>query len=287
MRLSLLELGFWYSTSLRALGLPYGAVPAAVKMVQWADALHGLGARFLERRREEPLSVDPGAIRLTSDEGAVCRIGGGGQTSLLLGPAALDLACAKASGAGRGLAAVEKLRDLAWLGALAERAARRGFLCAVTFSAPADSREAGDLAALYSPARSIIALPADGHPLWIEAPFASSAHAALLAGELPGEPAELLRALLSPGEAGKPGFAVACYAPEAGALGELAAQARELAAATGARVWEPGAVAEAWRRLICDGLEVEDALYYSLANFGLTTVIRGSESSRRQAGADS
>lgn len=285
MRLALYETGFLFSTALRANGFPYGALQSAVRMVQWAEIFHGVGLRFLDRRRRAVHGHDPKAIRIVADGPNGATIDGGGQSALLLGPGALDLATAKAERNGTGVVTVTKLRDHLWLGQLAEQAAKRGLLCCLTFQAALNSAEAADLRVLYSPGRSIVAIPGDGAPHWIEAASAPVAHDRLMRDA--AAPRDVFAAdCLTPADDPQPGFIVVLQRLEAAALADTRDALLDAASRAGATVLDPGAVRALHRRALRDGFDVDPDDYYPLARYGLTTVIPSTEDSRAQAGAD-
>ena len=283
MRLSLLEAGFWYTGVLRAAGLPYGAVPAAVRMVQWADAHHGapeaLGHGFLARRRTH-LACDVSAPRLTGTGEPVVTIDGAGQSSLLVGPGALDLATVQARKTGVGAAVITNVSDLAWAGSLASHAAGRGLACFLSFACDPDGHEAADLAALYSIARTGVALPGDDGVRWIDFAVATANHDRLMAGADPAA-TDLDDDAFVPSEAPTPGVALVCWQPDRDFGDSIVAQA----IAAGARVLEPAAVAALDRAVIERGIAVDDDQWRSLASHALTTVIPGSKESLAGAGA--
>ena len=284
MRLSLLETSFWYTGVLRAAGLAYGAVPAAVCMVQWADAHHGepeaLGHGFLARRRAH-LACDATAPRLTGTGEPVVTIDGAGQSSLLVGPGALDLVTVQARASGIGAAVLTNVSDLAWVGSLASHAAGRGLACLLSLAGTSDDEEASDLAALYSMARTIVALPGDDGVRWIDFAVATANHDRLMAGADPAA-TDLGADAFMPSEAPTPGVAVVCWQPDRDFGDVIVAQAT----AAGARVNEPAAVAALERAVIEHGIAVDDDQWRGLATHALTTVIPSSEESLAGAGGD-
>jgi LDH2 family malate/lactate/ureidoglycolate dehydrogenase len=289
MRLSLLETGFWIGNALRAAGLPYGASSAAVRMAQWAEAFHGIGWTLIERRCGAGRGFDAPPARIVAEDPRGATIDAGGQSSLLLGPGALDLVCAKAHGEGAAAATIADLRDLAFLGQLCGHAARRGFLACLAFRADEAQEELHDLAALYGPGRGIVALPVPGReaPLWIELPRAPEGHGLIQSGAWRDlSPADLGAAFLAPAPAAAPGVTLAVAAIPEGEVDALARALRELAARHGAEVHTPEDVAATWRRVLEQGFEVDDARWESLARFALSAVVPSSEASRDQAGAD-
>ena len=286
MRLALYETGFLFSTALRANGFPYGALQSAVRMVQWAEIFHGVGLRFLDRQRRAVHGHDPKAIRIVADGPTGAAIDGGGQSALLLGPGALDLATAKADRNGIGVVTVTNLRDHLWLGQLAEQAAKRSLLCCLAFQAMPESAEAADLRVLYSPGRSIVAIPDGPAPHWIELTSASVAHDRLLRDGPDAPTDKLLQDVLAPADAPLPGFSMMLQRLDATVLAETRELLLDAASRVGATVLDPEAVAALHKRALRDGFDVDPDDYYPLARYGLTTVIPSTEDSRAQAGAD-
>ena len=287
MRQSLLETGFWYGNALRSLGLPYGAVAAAVKMVQWLEVFHGLGTACLERYRRAPMAFDPGAARILAEDKANLAVECGGQSSLLVGPGLLDMVTVTAQREGHAVARAAGLNHLAFLGALAERAATRGLAAVVTFQAEAGSGEAKDLAALYSAGRGIVALPLPDAPapLWAELAAAPALHGLIFAEALPlGE--ALAENALVPAADAQPGCSLLCLDPAALDLESFAATLRRAARDGGAKLLEPAEVAQLKRQAVERGLEVDGRAWQRLARFALTAVVPSSDESRAQAGAD-
>ena len=287
MRLSLNETYFLIGTVLRAQGFPYGALGGAVRMVQWAEIFHGVGVSFLERRRHRPAPpVDSSVMTLTAETATAAAIDAGGQSALLAGPLALDLATERARTRETGIVSLTGLSDLLWLGQLAEQAAKRGLACAVSFQADGEAAEARLLGELYSRGRSIVAVPlAEEGPLWIEMASAPASHDRLLSSLTGAFGDEVVRLSLTPAADSRPGATVICRTlpPEA-----CTALVGTLRAAAGAEclLLEPAQVAALHRRAVQEGFEVDPQEYYPLARFGLTTVIPSSDESRRQAGAD-
>jgi len=287
MRLSLNETYFLFSTVLRAKGFPYGALSGAVRMVQWAEIFHGIGLSFLERRRRAPAPpIGSTAITLLTETTTGTAIDAAGQSALLVGPCALDLATERARAQGLGIVSITKARDLLWLGQLAEQAAKRGLVCMVSFQAAADASEARLLGELYSRGRSVVALPQDEEsPLWIEMAAAPASHDLLMSSLTEALSDDFLRLALTPVAEARPGATIVCQSvtPEQSAtLG----QALRDAAGEHTTLLEPSEVAGLRRRAVQEGFEVDPKEYYPLARFGLTTVIPSSEDSRQQAGAD-
>lgn len=287
MRLSLNETHFLISTVLRAKGFPYGALNGAVRMVQWAEIFHGVGISFLERRRLSPgPPVDGGAITLVAETATGVAIDAGGQSALLAGPSALDLATERARSRDVGVVSITKLSDMLWLGQLAEQAAKRGVACMVSFQAGDEAVESRLLGELYSQGRSIIALPLGGEgSLWIEMAATPASHDRLLSSLTGALSDDFIRLSLTPAAGGRSGATIVCQnvAPEDG--GAFAQRLRE-AASEDCLLFEPAQVAALHRRAVQEGFEVDPQEYYPLARFGLTTVIPSSEDSRQQAGAD-
>ena len=285
MRLSLNETHFLFSTALRAAGFPYGSVNAAVRMVQWAEIFHGNGLIFLERCRGIMPKPDAAAVRVLRESERSAAVDAGGQSALLIGPALLDLATAKARAFGLGSVTATRLRDLLYLGQLAELAANRGLACALSFQVASDAPDAGCLEALYSRGRGIIALPHEWAPLWFDMAAPSARHEELLVAPLESLSADFARSFLTLGSGAEAGVVLVCWLLEDAALARLHDDLVRNAVPS-VMVLSPSDVAALKDRAIEDGFEVHEKDYYPLARFGLTTVIPSSEESRQQAGAD-
>ncbi len=273
MQLSLLETDFWIGGALRAAGMPYGALSPAIRMVQWREAFHGDGCHALLARCRRPIGCDTTAIEIVAEDTDSVTIDGQGQSALLIGPAALDLALAKAEHRQSGLTRLQGTDDLAWLPALAEAAARRGFAAVVTCQA-----EAGC---------AVLALPGSDDGLWwMQMACATPLHDLLMRGvPLPGL-AEMGRVLATRGDGEAEGAALLCLKLSAAEQNQLRQMPLMLGQAAGARILTPSAYARRWREVLEEGFQVDDEVWQALSELALTTVIDGSEASRRQAGAD-
>jgi len=250
MRLSHEETTFWYGCALRAAGMPAGAVPAAVAMIQWAEIRHGLGVAYFDRRWPT-LGLDAGAMRLTADDA----IDGGGQSSLLVGPALLDIATVAAKTHGRATITAANTGDAGWLGQLTSVAATRGLAAVLSFTARGS--DATDLAELYSAGRTIAALP-DGAAIEWDKATAAPGHA----------PAEH-------------GVALTCVDParHAGYAAEI------VAAAAGATVLSPQDIAAKYKDAMRGGVAVDAAAWRRLARGAFAVLAQSSARSLRAAGA--
>ncbi len=250
MRLSHEETTFWYGCALRAAGLPSGAVPAAVAMIQWAEIRHGLGVAYFDRRGPG-LRLDPGAMRLTADDA----IDGGGQSSLLVGPALLDIATVAAKTQGRASITAVNIGDAGWLGQLTAMAAARGLVAVLGFTA--QGSDADDLAALYSAGRTIAALP-DGTAIEWDTAIALPGHA----------PAA-------------DGVTLSCVDPAR----HPAIGTEILAHAHGAMVLSRDEVAAKFDHAMRHGLAVDAAAWRRLADSAFAVLAESTERSLRGAGA--
>ena len=274
MQLSLLETDFWIGGALRAAGMPYGALGPAIRMVQWTEAYQGEGCSALLTRCRGPLDCDAASIELVADDADSTTIKGYGQSALLIGPGALDLAMAKAESRQSGLARLQETADLQWLPALADTAAERGFTAIITYQAD----EGG----------AVLALPgnADDGMWWMQMACATPLHDRLMSGvALPGF-AEMGRSLATRGDGQSRGAALLCLKLSSAEQNQLRQMPLMLGQAAGARIMTPDAYAARWREVLKQGFQVEDAVWRDLSALALTTVIEGSESSRLQAGAD-
>ena len=257
MRLSYMETAFWYGCALRVAGVPAGAVYAAIRMMQWADFRHGFGVPYFERRRPT-FRADVSALRLVDDTA----IEAGGLTSLIAGPLLLDRATVAAKRDGRATVTATGIADCGWLGHLAAQAAKRGLAAHLSFRG--EGADAADLDALYSRDRTVIALPADPAPWWIEIDKAF--------GDL-----------ASSNEMRAPGAVLTCVDPvrHPGYADTVRAAARN----AGATICAPDEVAkDDWVKMR-DGWDVDDADWRSLAEFGFGVLAESTERSLRSAGA--
>ncbi len=273
MQLSLLETDFWIGGALRAAGMPYGALGPAIRMVQWREAFQGEGCRELLTRCRRPIACDSASITIVAEDAGSATIDGQGQSALLIGPGALDLALAKAEQQQSGLTRLQAIDDLAWLPALAETAARRGFAAIATYQA-----ETGC---------AVLALPGGDDGLWwMQMACATPLHDRLISGSpLPGF-AEMGRTLATRGDGQAKGATLLCLKLSAAEQNQLRQMPLMLGQAAGARILTPSAYAQRWQEVLEQGFRVDDEVWQALSALALTTVIEGSETSRLQAGAD-
>ncbi len=239
MQLSLLETDFWIGSALRAAGLSYGALKPAIRMVQWAEMHDGRGVRALLAGSRAPLPCDPSAIRIASESASDILLDAAGQSSLLLGPAALDFAMAKAGAGGQGLARLRDIVDADWLPALAETASDRGFAALATYQETRSDK-----------GRAVLALPSpDGAPWWMEMACATPLHDRLMQG--PPLPAltEVGRSVATRAGGQQPGAALLCLRLSASEQSQLRQIPMQLGQAAGARIISAAAYATRWRRL--------------------------------------
>jgi hypothetical protein len=250
MRLSHEETTFWYGCALRAAGLPAGAISAALAMIQWGEIRHGLGVAYFDRRAAT-LALDAVAMRLHADN----TIDGGGQSSLLVGPALLDIAIVAAEPDGRATVRAVNVDDAGWLGQLCTVAAERGLVAVL--SVTAQSTDAQDLAVLYSARRTIAALP-DGTAIeWDDA--------IVLPGHTPAESGVTLT--------------LADPARHAGIGAQI------VSAADGAIILSGDAVTARHRDVMRNGVEVDAAAWRRLAQRAFRVLAQSTEQSLRGAGA--
>ena len=274
MQLSLLETDFWIGGALRAAGMPYGALGPAIRMVQWREAYHGEGCSALLALCREPLDCDAASIEISAEDAASTTIDGRGQSALLIGPGALDLAMAKAERQQNGLTRLRETADLQWLPALTDTAARRGFTTVVTYQAEEGS--------------AVLALPGstDDGLWWMQMACATPLHDRLMNGApLPGF-AEMGRTLATRGDGQSKGAALLCLKLSPAEQNQLRQMPLMLGQAAGAHILTPGAYAARRQAVLQEGFDVDDAVWQALSALALTTVIEGSETSRLQAGAD-
>lgn len=250
MRLSHEETTFWYGCALRAAGMSAGAVHAAVAMIQWGEIRHGLGVAYFDRRGPG-LCLDPGAMKLSADDS----IDGGGQSSLLVGPALLDIATVAAKTQGRATITALNVGDCGWLGQLCAMAAKRGLIAVLSFCAQGSDAE--DLAELYSAERTIAALPGGTAIEWRSA-IALPGHA----------PARL-------------GVTLSCVDPAC----HVDFESEILAAADDATILSPDDIEAGYRDVMRNGVEVDEAAWRRLADAAFAVLADSTEQSLRGAGA--
>ena len=284
MRMALLESGFWFGNALRAAGLPYGAVGAAVKMAEWVEAFHGLGVACLDAQGRVPLAGDAGRMRIAGKRGGLTMIDAGGQSALMVGPVALDLAIADARKSGAGQVSIANLTDYLWLGQLAELAAGRGFACALGFQA--EGPEMPFLETHYSAGRSIVAVPAEPGPWWLELDAASKLHGEVMRGEVQAIGAAAFDGALVAENDAPVGVSLLCAEMDTPSRAMLKDRLLALDDSQRAQVKTSDETAEIWRRVREDGFDVDAEAWRRVANWALTTVVPSSETSRHQAGAD-
>ena len=274
MQLSLLETDFWIGGALRAAGIPYGALGPAIRMVQWREAYQGEGCGALLARCREPFDCDAASIEISAEDDASTTIDGRGQSALLIGPGALDLAMAKAEHQQNGLTRLLETTDLEWLSALADTAAKRGFTAIITYQADAGC--------------AVLALPgsADDGLWWMQMACATPLHDRLMSGAPLLGFAEMGRTLATRGDGSSKGAALLCLKLSAAEQNQLRQMPLMLGQAAGASIQTPGAYAARWQEVLQQGFDVDDAVWQALSELALTTVIEGSETSRLQAGAD-
>lgn len=112
--------------ALTGMGVPRGCAADAARLVLALELDAGGGLALLDRSLARPFPPAERAARLTADEGAFATIDAQGQSSLCVGPPALDIACAKASLHGLAAVVVVDLAGLAFATALASYARHRG-----------------------------------------------------------------------------------------------------------------------------------------------------------------
>lgn len=257
MRLSHTETAFWYGCALRVAGVPAGAVYAAIRMMQWADFRHGFGVSYFERCRHE-FRRDMSELHLIDDD----TIDAGGLSSLIAGPLLLDRATVEAKKSGRATVKALNVGDCGWLGQLAELATKRGLAAQLSFRS--EKRDAAILGDIYSPDRTIIGLPGNGSPWWIESDNAYSDRTM---------DAELI----------EPGVVLTCVDPLRDP--NFFDGVREIAVNRGATVAMPDEIADNDHVKMRDGWHVDDAEWRSLAEYSFGVLAESTEQSLRSAGA--
>lgn len=257
MRLSHMETSFWYGCALRVAGVPAGAVYAAIRMMQWADFRHGFAVSYFERSRST-MNTDSAGLTLLDEHIIDAR----GLTSLIAGPLLLDRATVLAKKNGRATVTAKNVGECGWLGQLVWLATRRGF--AATLSFIGEGEDARVLSDVYSGARTIVGLPGEEAPWWIES---STAYVDFVEKQRQAEPGVTLT-LVDPARHLTHTDAVRAAAVEL----DLAMIA-------------PETLAQADRAKMRKGWEVDDAEWRSLAEFSFGVLAESTEKSLRSAGA--
>lgn len=131
------RVGGW---ALRGLGYPFGVAERGIRLLAWAEAVHGQALRSLRLAEEAIIgsAAGPAAARVRDGE-ASWRIDGAGKHLLEVGPPAVDLLTADARRHGKGHVRLSDVIGAVVLAALTDLAARRDLFCiAVCRSADAD-----------------------------------------------------------------------------------------------------------------------------------------------------
>lgn len=131
MRVSHLELYAHCKKVLEGCGLPLGCAEEGAEIVAWGEftGLYGIGQMAAELN--ELQASDVSSIRIASQDDRLVSIDGQGQSSLLSGRVALDLAFSKAVEMGIGIAQVQNSRGSNALIQNAVQAGKRGMGCVI------------------------------------------------------------------------------------------------------------------------------------------------------------
>lgn len=131
MRVSYPELYTHCKKVLEACGLPLGYVEEGAEMVAWEEFSGRFGLKKLVEELDFLQASNPSLIRITSEDARLTSVDGGGQSSLLCGRIAVDLAFAKATEMRVGVVHVNHCRCSDFLIQNAARIGMRGMACAI------------------------------------------------------------------------------------------------------------------------------------------------------------
>jgi LDH2 family malate/lactate/ureidoglycolate dehydrogenase len=134
MRVSYPELYVLCKKVLEANGFPFGAMEDGADMIAWAEFAGLKGLEQLTKELDELGGANPAAVRVTAESNRLSIFDGAGQSSLVSGRLAADLAYAKARENGIGAVEVNHSRGSDWLVQNALQIAERGMACAVSWS---------------------------------------------------------------------------------------------------------------------------------------------------------
>ncbi len=185
----------------RAAGFSSGCAMRAAAMVQHAEVYHGIGLRMLHRQLG-PITdgTKPSGFEVSYGPEGVLFLDAAGDTALVAGPPAMDLACAEATTRGAGVLWLRNVHELSLLEELAYRvAASEEFVCALSWTSAEPGREPLGLG------RTVIAGPGSGGPIGVEralpgpSALALSASGLLEEGPIAEGAGKLVGGLLSAG----------------------------------------------------------------------------------------
>ncbi|GIO09739.1 hypothetical protein J31TS6_57670 [Brevibacillus reuszeri] len=131
MRVSYLELYAQCKKVLEGCGLPIGCAEEAAEIAAWGEFTGLYGIKQLAEELSALQASDLSKIRILSQDERLVSIDGQGQSSLLSGRIALDMAYAKAAEMGVGIVNVQNSRGSNALIQNVAQAGKRGVCCAI------------------------------------------------------------------------------------------------------------------------------------------------------------
>lgn len=131
LRISVREFRVIVERVLIGAGLPLPALPAAREMVLNLQIAHGTGLSLLREHIATALSSPQTALTVVKEGPGLAVLDGGLLSSLVVGPAALDIACSQAYDAGIGAVLLCNTRGGSLLPGLNLTAAQRQMLCLI------------------------------------------------------------------------------------------------------------------------------------------------------------
>ncbi|MFP3392177.1 DUF3726 domain-containing protein [Brevibacillus sp. SIMBA_040] len=131
MRVSYLELYAHCKKVLEGCGLPIGCAEESAEIAAWGEFTGLYGIKQLAEELSVLQASDLSKIRILSQDERLVSIDGQGQSSLLSGRIALDLAYTKAVEMGIGIANVQNSRGSNALIQNVAKAGKRGLCCAI------------------------------------------------------------------------------------------------------------------------------------------------------------
>lgn len=134
MRVSYPELNALCKRVLQASGFPSGAMEDGAEMIAWAEFAGLKGLEQLAKELDERKEVKPTSVQIVADSTRLSILDGAGQSSLLSGRLAADLAYAKARENGMGAVEVINCRGPSWVAQIALQIAKRGMACIVSWT---------------------------------------------------------------------------------------------------------------------------------------------------------
>lgn len=132
----IVRVGGW---ALRGLGYPFGVAERAIRILAWAEAVHGGTLRSLhEAQSAIAETTTPAPLARRREGRAAWRIDGRGKHLMEVGPPAIDLLTSDAREHGFSHVTMTQTIGGGLVAALADLAARRGLACIAVFRAAED-----------------------------------------------------------------------------------------------------------------------------------------------------